>query len=656
VTTLLRAGSGATLSLGPKVGAGGEGVVFRLNEQPASVAKIYSQPLPARQVAKLQAMVAAADDPLQRVAAWPTELLYRGPTPVGFTMPLLTAQRPLHELLGPRSRQELFPGAQWSFLIHTARNIARAFAVLHERNVVVGDVNSNNIVICGDSTARLIDCDSFQFPVAGGVFRCNVGVADYQPPELQACSFDGIDRLPQHDRFGLAVAIFQLLFVGKHPFAGVLPPDVPGDGAIGANVAAKRYFYAPQARRHGLRPPPGSPTLAALTPEVAALFSRAFLGEPAARPTAADWETALADLENRVVRCARDPAHRHVGGTACPWCALARRGLHYFTLPGAPRESASLDESIWQHVSAADVERRWAEIAAVPPPAPVDPNVDSGRRWRRAPLRLWTNRRRAAYAAGGALLCVALAACVAAGRPLALVPVLAVALLLAALFRPDARAVVGRAWRRESEVRRAYAAALHEWQREARGVRFHEARARLAQVRHDLLDQRRRYDADVAAVERQRQGREWSAFLENRIIADWHLRQIDARTRYVLRSHGIVSAADVTRESLRRVPGLSRHTVLCLMVWRTNVENEFARRPRTALDERALHAVKLRHLRERANNWARLAGQADELRRLAREIEARRPQLRARARELAEAVAQAVADSDISPLFYKTWT
>ena len=132
--TTLRADGGAVVSLGKVVGSGGEGVVFRINEQPASVAKIYSQPLRRDQAAKLAAMVAVADDPLRRVAAWPTSMLYAGTRPVGFAMPLVAAQRPLHELLGPRSRHELFPNAHWSFLIHAARNLARAFAVLHERN------------------------------------------------------------------------------------------------------------------------------------------------------------------------------------------------------------------------------------------------------------------------------------------------------------------------------------------------------------------------------------------------------------------------------------------------------------------------------------------------------------------------------------------
>jgi DNA-binding helix-hairpin-helix protein with protein kinase domain len=654
--TKLRADGGAVVSLGKKLGSGGEGVVFHINEQPASVAKIYSEPLKPRQVAKLKAMVAVADDPLRTVAAWPTAMLYAGSTPVGFTMPLVPAQRPLHELLGPRSRHELFPNAHWSFLIHTARNLARAFAVLHERNVVIGDVNSNNIVVCGDSTARLIDCDSFQFPADGAVFRCNVGVPDYQPPELQHGNFDAIDRLPEHDRFGLAVVIFQLLFVGKHPFAGVLPPGVPGDGAIGANVAAKRFFYAPHARRRGLRPPPGSPTLASLTPEVAALFSRAFLGAPADRPSAGEWNAALEELAGRVVRCSKNPLHRHLRDARCPWCALARRGLHYFMPPGARREEFGLDESIWQHGSNAEVEKVWAEIAAVPPPPAVSVALGTGREYRRPPLRLWTTPRRCAYGAGALAIVIAAIACVLVHWPVLVVPLIAGGIVLAAANRPDARVRVSRAWRRQSELRKAYAAAQREWEREARATRFYQARTRLAQVRSDLINQRRRYDADIAAVERDRLRREWAAFLESRIIADWHLRQIDPRTRARLRAFGIVNAADITRENLRRVPGLSRHTQLCLMVWRRNIEHEFARRPTPGREARATHVVKLRHLRERTGNWSRLTGQAAELRRLAQEIEQRRPVLRARASELAEALAQAAVEADISPFFYKTWT
>ena len=141
-------------------------------------------------------------------------MLYKDARAVGFTMPMLTSQHPLHDLFGPKRRQALFPNAHWSFLVHTGINLSRAFEVLHDRNIVVGDVNSNNVVVYPDSTARLIDCDSFQIQGKGKLFRCNVGVAEYQPPELQGRDFSRIERLPQHDLFGLAVMIFQLLFVG----------------------------------------------------------------------------------------------------------------------------------------------------------------------------------------------------------------------------------------------------------------------------------------------------------------------------------------------------------------------------------------------------------------------------------------------------------
>jgi DNA-binding helix-hairpin-helix protein with protein kinase domain len=303
------------------------------------------------------------------------------------------------------------------------------------------------------------------------------------------------------------------------------------------------------------------------------------------------------------------------------------------------------------------VERRWAEIASVPAPVSVDTATGSGRRYRRSPLGLWTSRRRWAFTAGGLAILTIATVCAMIGLPVAAVPLVAAGIAWGAARRPDARAVVSRAWQRAAQVRKAYGVALREWEREARAVRFHAARERLVHIRNEMLDQRRRYDADLAAVQRNRLRREWGTFLESRIIADWHVRQVDARTRSLLRSYGIVNAADVTRENLRRVPGLSRHAVLCLMVWRANVELEFRRRASAVgSDERAIHAIKLRHLRERTSNWARLAGQAAELRRLAHDIEARRPALRERARELADALAQAEADANISPLFYKTWT
>lgn len=648
---MFRDSTGATLTIGKKLGEGGEGVVFTTNERSDVVAKIYSRPLTSLQISKLEQMVYAGDEALGSVAAWPTSMLYEGTQPVGFTMPLLTSQHPLHDLFGPRRRQALFPNAHWSFLVHTGINLSRAFEVLHDRNVVVGDVNSNNVVIFRDSTARLIDCDSFQIRSNGTVFRCNVGVAEYQPPELQGGDFSRIDRLPQHDLFGLAVMIFQLLFVGKHPFAGILPTIGHDAVPIGANVAARRFFYGGDEQRRGLRPPPGSLALTAITPQLSTLFQHAFVGDPMRRPNAAAWRTALADLKMKTVVCRWNPLHHYLRGTACPWCDLESSGLYYFN-DGAL--ASGHDEQIWQGCSDAEVERIWAEIETVQPPPEVDPTIEPGRTYEPEPIALWLKHRRRSYRDG------AIATIAASGALLFLhKPWLAMGLVLAVLvagfiFRPDARTVATQRAKRHSDARRVFKAAEREWTRAARNSRFAEERERLARIKARLLDQRARYAAELAGLEKSRERKERNALLARHTIAACNISEITWQTRLLLRSWGIETAADVTFEKLERVPGLWRPAKYYLLAWRQTVERRLNYKPKKGLGPEIVREFKSAHTRERNENHAQLAAGAAQLRQIALEIQRQRPVLEKAAREAAEVYWQAQADDNLSPLLY--WT
>jgi DNA-binding helix-hairpin-helix protein with protein kinase domain len=49
----------------------------------------------------------------------------------------------------------------------------------------VGDINPGNVVVSQQAVVKLIDSDSFQVALDGRVFRCEVGVAHFTPPELQ---------------------------------------------------------------------------------------------------------------------------------------------------------------------------------------------------------------------------------------------------------------------------------------------------------------------------------------------------------------------------------------------------------------------------------------------------------------------------------------
>ena len=216
----LRTRAGALVGLDKKLGSGGEGAVYDVAGRPNVVVKIYHEVPERGKQAKLIAMTESASENLRKFCAWPLETLHRVPngSVVGFTMPKVAGHHPAHHLYSPAQRKHLFPKADWAFLIQVARNAVAAVEAVHAHGHVVGDINENVVMVSPRALAVLIDCDSFQVSHAGEDFLCEVGVPHYTPPELQGKSFRGIKRTPNHDGFGLAVLIFQLLLMGRHPF------------------------------------------------------------------------------------------------------------------------------------------------------------------------------------------------------------------------------------------------------------------------------------------------------------------------------------------------------------------------------------------------------------------------------------------------------
>ena len=537
-------------------------------------------------------------------------------------------------------------------MIHTGLNLSRSFEVMHGRSVVIGDVNSNNVVVHRNSTTHLIDCDSFQVPGDGMLFRCGVGVAEYQPPELQGRDLSVVDRLPQHDLFGLAVMIFQLLFLGKHPFAGVLPARTGGANAIGDNVAARRYFYGVHAVRMGLRPPPGSLTLTAVTPEIAALFGAAFVGNPAARPSAAAWRGALADLEQRTVACRRDPQHRYADGAACPWCELERSGLHYFSLnPGG--ELKQIDESIWQRFGDRDVEAAWTQIAHVRAPAQVEPAIPHPRRYVTSPAGLWSAALATRFALGAAVFVLGVLVLLSAGQPFLAVCLGILALTTGAACRPDARAIAAARRTRRAQASAAYETAKREWYRAARGADFADAREGLGKLCRALHEQRALLAHERQALARSGELRERRAFLERHLLAGSGI-AMDARSRATLAAHGIDTAAAVGEAALRRVPGIPIATKQQLLGWRANLERTFRLQPGGgAADMKRLRELHLRHIRRRESGRRELLAGPARLRGIAAATERKRSALRHACYERGEAYRRAEADLRLSPLLYR---
>jgi DNA-binding helix-hairpin-helix protein with protein kinase domain len=352
--------SGREAGLGRCLGQGGEGAVYAVPMWPRSVAKIYARRPDDRTAMKLAAMVQLGTEELASFAAWPQGLLLDPRTSgvVGFLMPRVDAHREIHALYGPTDRKSAFPDASWAFLVRAARNLAAAFDAVHRHGHVIGDVNQGNVVVSRKATVRLIDCDSFQVTHLGRTYPCRVGVPLFTPPELQGQRLDSVQRTPDHDRFGLAVLVFHLLFMGRHPFAGRHPDRVvPVEAAIREGL----FTFGQEARRQRWEPPPFSLALADVTPPVASLFERAFGREAsagAARPTAEEWVHELDALESQLAICVDDPRHSYVQGSrSCPWCRIENAGgpSFFFLAPGTAPDAFDLEET-------------WKAIEAVPSP------------------------------------------------------------------------------------------------------------------------------------------------------------------------------------------------------------------------------------------------------------------------------------------------
>ncbi len=318
------------------LGTGGEARIYSLPNEPDLVAKIYHQP-DESYVHKLAAMLAnPPKDPAKAQnhtsIVWPTELLRSLDAKnrvCGFLMERVHRMRCVIDVYHPGTRRRQAPLFNYSYLHRTARNLAAAVGALHAGGYVIGDVNESNVLVSETALVTLVDTDSFQVrdPHTGVAYRCPVGKAEFTPPELQGKVFAELDRQPEHDLFGLAVLLFQLLMEGTHPFAGVYtgagePPPIE------ARILAGHFPYG-AGKGAPYRPMPAAPPLGLLTPQLRQLFIRCFIEgfrQPQARPSAHAWQEALKESEAALRPCAANSQHLYGQHLAeCPWCKRTRQ-------------------------------------------------------------------------------------------------------------------------------------------------------------------------------------------------------------------------------------------------------------------------------------------------------------------------------------------
>ena len=310
-----------------KLGEGGEGAVFDVAGQSGLVAKIYHpHRLNASLAAKVTAMTRNPPEDATRASlnhvsiAWPIDVLYSGKQFAGYTMPKIKKSDDLYDLLQPQQRAKQHGSLNHRHLYRSARNLALAIDAIHQKGYVVGDVNFKNALFNDDALITMVDCDSMQVTDSAGiVHHCLVGVPEYTPAELQGVDFSRVTRTKNHDAFGLAVLIFQLLMQGFHPFAGKPRPGEKEVEQSHIYCISKGIF--PYISNQPYEPPRAAPSMLSLPVLIQQQFERAFT-QPNARPTPKDWATVLAMVEPRLIPCPNDAAHWYPSDGHCVICEI----------------------------------------------------------------------------------------------------------------------------------------------------------------------------------------------------------------------------------------------------------------------------------------------------------------------------------------------
>jgi DNA-binding helix-hairpin-helix protein with protein kinase domain len=304
---------------------GGQGYIFALEDDPGLVMKVFMRPS-----ANLSARMEALADQGRRISgtaprqpvAWPTELYRNEDDEIGAYV-MRRYSKPVHHqletLFAPVTRQEVFPRADWKFLVGIARNIAAVVAGLHadQAGFVVGDLTPANIVTDAEGYVTLLDSDSMQFtdPGTREVFASTAMTANYAPPELQSVA--AYPRSAATDDFALAVIVLQLLLCGEHPFLG--QPADGTEGLIADNIREARSHLVDGGL---VRLPRFALNADVLPPHIRSMAVSAFRAahlDARQRPAAREWVAALDQLMDEAKTCAAGHAYSPARGE-CPWC------------------------------------------------------------------------------------------------------------------------------------------------------------------------------------------------------------------------------------------------------------------------------------------------------------------------------------------------
>lgn len=635
------------LHVGKRIGKGGEGEVYALTNLPGYAVKAYLPTVVASREAKIKAMVDANLHSSINTVAFPTKVVAdKKGTFVGFLMRLVAEHKEIHELQTPSSRLRHFPSADYRFLVRTAINVARVFGQVHAASCVIGDINQRSILVSQQATVALIDTDSFQVIQKGQQYLCVVGVPEYTPPELQGQSLKSVVRTADHDAFGLAVAIFQILCMDRHPFSG----RFKGSGDMAIEQAIKEFRFAYSIRDTKMQPPPSTVQMADLSPRVKQNFELAFSPQGVgSRPTPSQWISALEELEQSLRPCPNNKAHYYSRvAPDCPWCRMEQAfGVPMFINHDANAHhvpKGSINDGVGFSFNVVAIEAILNSLTVPPqikvaipsPKVTYSPSADalgsaskkaSDRRLRKVFALVW----------GAAAIFM-----FATGVP-PIVPLVSAGIALYLAFSSDGA---------ENGLLQKYKSTTEKVRGRVQHLQANSPAEAVQATRTAILEKIDEYKALVSDFKNietdynsSRRQQQLDAHLSAHGIRGARIPKLTSGDVASLASYGFATAYDASRRDVQDAHGIGPVKSANIMAWVNQVERKFQFRPEyTAADKAALQT-------KRDNIVSRQQGCADNLLKLVEQLKQQHKQLTdwlagsdVQLQQFVEELAQAEAD------------
>lgn len=205
---------GESVNLTKELGSGGEATIYETNTP--YVAKIYkADNITTRKYEKIKLMLTKEIE--CPGICYPIAILYNSAKEfIGYLMPRAKGIELQKSVFAPKPLfLRKFPRWKKRDTVELCVTILEKIKYLHDRNIIIGDINPANILVVSPEEVYFVDTDSFQVES----FPCPVGTINFTAPEIQKRHFSDFLRTMGNENFAVATLLFMIMLPGKPPYS-----------------------------------------------------------------------------------------------------------------------------------------------------------------------------------------------------------------------------------------------------------------------------------------------------------------------------------------------------------------------------------------------------------------------------------------------------